>query len=279
MTISEISKLATSTLRKVGIESAEIDVRVLISHVLKKDSLYFYTHPDETLSTHNEAKIMELIDRRSKHEPVAYLTGHKEFYEYEFDVNSDTLIPRPESEWLVEQAISRTRNIESGIKTPKLSDFLVKFKNENPLARHYFEKRLDKTLIHDSKFNILDIGTGSGCLIISLIKELIKLPLDLKKFDFYASDSSPKALSIAKKNKKQLLPDSLPSTRAESPQKQFSATSNLINFVHSDLFSDRSLQRKFDLIIANLPYVPREVKSQKSKVQSIMNRRMPSSQR
>ena len=242
-TISNIFNLARQTLKEAGIESDELDTRVLIAHVLKKDSLYLFTHPDEEISALAKSKIQKLIKKRSLNEPVAYLTGHKEFYGHDFYVNCLTLIPRPESEWLVGQALENIEYRISNIAQPSKSN------------NQY------------SSLNILDIGTGSGCLIISLVKELQKLQLDLKKFDFYASDLSLSALAVAKKNEKNLLFDSLPSAKVENP-KQFSTSSNHINFILSDLFSNRSLHQNFDLILANLPYVPEKVGSLESGIRS-----------
>ena len=98
------------------------------------------------------------------------------------------------------------------------------------------------------------MGTGSGCLIISLAKELSNLSVLSSQFCFFASDISIKTLNVAKKNAKKILFE-----EENRELKNFSLCSNNnIKFFHSDLFSNRKLHKKFDVIIANLPYVPKE---------------------
>ena len=160
---------------------------VLLCFVLKKDKTWLLSHPYDILTSDQTRRYQKLIFRRQKGEPVAYLINHKEFFGLDFYVDESVLIPRPETEILIEE----------GLK-------ILKFKN----------------------LKILDLGTGSGNIVISLAKNI--------KANFYASDISQKALKIAQKNAKR--------------------HKVKIKFIKSDLFANMS-HIKFNLIIANLPYL------------------------
>lgn len=209
MTIREIFKRSVIKLKKAGIPTAELDTQLLVQRALHKDEIFLINHPEYKLTLKEKALFYYYLKLRQKGLPIAYILNHKEFYSLDFMVDKNVLIPRPESEWLVETALNA------------------------------INKRKTKIL---PKFTILDIGTGSGCLVISLIK-CLETKYDLSLFDFNASDISKKALEVATNNarKHHIL--------------------NQINFYHSNLFTNSSLQKKrFDLIIANLPYVPEENK-------------------
>lgn len=163
-----------------------IETEILLGHVLKKSKEFLYTHPEKKLTALELKKFKTLTKRRLKGEPIAYILGYKDFYGLRFKVNKNVLIPRPETEWLVEKA-----------------------------------------LIQKNKNRILDIGTGSGCIAIAIKKHS-------KTSKVTASDISFKALAVAKAN-----------ARNQTVK---------IKFIKSNLFSN--LKGKFDMIIANLPYVP-----------------------
>jgi release factor glutamine methyltransferase len=205
MNLNIILRKSSDELKKAGIPTASLDVRVLLEDVLKKDTSIVFTHPEMPLTNTQYARFRSLIRRRKKGEPVAYLIGHKEFYGYDFFVNKNVLIPRPETELLVEQAIE-----------------FIKLK------------------VHKAKseIKIIDIGTGSGCIIISLILELYKLSTFSFILKCCASDISSKALYVARKNAK------------------FHQVNKDIKFYYSDLFANKLMPKKYDVIIANLPYVP-----------------------
>jgi release factor glutamine methyltransferase len=122
-------------LREAGIDSAEIDAEVLLRHVLGIEKTQLYSALDEPLSAGHRLRFQETLKRRMRREPVAYITGRKEFWSVDFVVNSEVLIPRPETELLVEVALDRLKKAASG--TP----------------------------------NILDLGTGSGNIAVCLAKE------------------------------------------------------------------------------------------------------------
>lgn len=133
-TISSVLKEAEQHLNRVGIESARLDSEVLLSHVLGCDRAYLMVHGNDRINADKWSAFQELIARREKHEPVAYLTGQKEFMGLDFLVTPEVLIPRPETEILVETAIT----LAAKMNQPK----------------------------------ILDIGCGSGCIFISLAKHI-----------------------------------------------------------------------------------------------------------
>ncbi|MFA5134488.1 MAG: peptide chain release factor N(5)-glutamine methyltransferase [Patescibacteria group bacterium] len=142
--------------------SAHLDAEVLLSFILKKPRGYLLAHPGRTVSAAHYRHFSKLIGQRRRGMPVAYLTGSKEFYKLDFVVTKDTLIPRPETELLVEQAIQAVRE----------------------RRRQHPEQK---------KVAVADIGTGSGCIAVTLAKYLPNVHM-------YAIDSSPKALVVAKKN-------------------------------------------------------------------------------
>lgn len=229
MTIKSILSSSIAKLEKADIETANLDVRVLLEYVLKKDSSYFFTHPEMPLTNYQYAKFRKLINRRKKGEPIAYLTGHKEFYGYDFFVNKNVLIPRPETELLVEHAIEFINSHCEKINQP--ADEAI---SNNRLPRSPELPRNDRK----KELSIIDIGTGSGCIIISIILELYKLSTFNFQLKCCASDISNKALYIARKNAK------------------MHQVNKDIRFYNSDLFSNQKLPKKYEIIIANLPYVP-----------------------
>lgn len=202
MNIRNILTKSIIELDETGINTAGLDARVLLGYVLEKDSSNIFSHPEMPLTNAQYSKFRRLINRRKRGEPVAYLTGHKEFYGHNFFVNKNVLIPRPETELLVEQAIKFVKSKVHKVK---------------------------------SDLNIIDVGTGSGCIIISLALKARSCKL---KVNLFASDISKKALYVARKNA------------------EFYQVDKNIRFFHSDLFSNKQMPKKYDIIIANLPYVP-----------------------
>jgi release factor glutamine methyltransferase len=125
-------------LRDAGIDSAQIDAEVLLRHVLGIEKAQLYSALDEPLRTGHRRRFQEMLERRMRREPVAYITGRKEFWSLDFVVTPEVLIPRPETELLVEVALHRLKGTPS--RTPK----------------------------------ILDLGTGSGILAVCLAKERLE---------------------------------------------------------------------------------------------------------
>lgn len=98
-------KHASQTLAAAGCDSSRLDAEVLLAHVLGRDRAWLYAYPEHALSPSQLSAYQLLVSRRARREPVAYLTGHKEFYGLDFAITSDVLVPRPETEHLVQRAI------------------------------------------------------------------------------------------------------------------------------------------------------------------------------
>ncbi len=188
MTIIQALKFGADKLLSVKSPSNILDAEVLLIHTIKKSKEYIFTNPEKKLSATQVQKYKSLIKRRVKFEPVAYLTGEKEFYGLNFIVNKNVLIPRPETELLVENIIN------------------------------YVGQR---------KITLIDVGTGSGAIAITLKTALPKTRI-------IATDISTTALAIAKKNADLHKAD--------------------IEFIKTNLID--KINTKIDVIAANLPYVP-----------------------
>jgi release factor glutamine methyltransferase len=186
MTIKDTLKLYT-----------KIESDLILAHVLKQPKEYVFLHSEKKLTPTQQRRYQALCARRLKGEPLAYIVGYKDFYRLRFIVNKHVLIPRPETEWLIERGLDI------------IHQKLANRRSNQPLR-------------------VLDMGTGSGCLSISLAKNLPN-----KNRKVYAVDISPHALLVARKNAK--------------------LHNTSINFVKSDLWG--KVKGKFDLVIANLPYV------------------------
>jgi release factor glutamine methyltransferase len=196
-----------------------IESELLFTQVLDCDRVSLYLNKDRRLTLSQAMLISSSLARRIKGEPLQYILGKAEFMGLEFKVNKNVLIPRPETEILVESAIRVCRHSEA--KPKNLS--------ERSFARPFHG------LAQDDCFgvrNILDIGTGSGCIAISLARLL-------KDAKITAVDISDKSLEVAVENAKSNNVD--------------------INFIQSDLFSNYKLRAvSYDLIISNPPYIPRD---------------------
>jgi release factor glutamine methyltransferase len=156
-----------SLLREKQVTSYTLAAELLLLHVLGRDRAWLYAHPEEAISSQELDKFLCLIDRRANGEPTQHLTGKQEFWSLEFEVTPDVLIPRPETEHVIEVALGRLalRELRAG--------------------------RPQKT--NGEGFLIADIGTGSGCLAIALAKELPGARI-------YATDISSAALAVARRN-------------------------------------------------------------------------------
>src|SRR5579885_1241427 len=156
---------ARARLREAGGSSSDLDAAVLLGHVLGVSRGALYTHPERQLSEAEQAMYTALIERRAQGEPVAYLTGHREFMGLDFLVDRRVLIPRPETEFLVEAALAEVQRREE-MSLPSL--------------------------------RVADIGTGSGAIAIALAAHEPRLPL------IYATDLSADALLLAEENARRL---------------------------------------------------------------------------
>lgn len=181
---------AAHLFRAAGIDTARLDAEVLLAHAAGIDRAGLFARLRDPLPESIRARFDELIRRRSQREPVAYITGEKEFHSLSFRVTSDVLIPRPETELLVDEVLRRA---PAGAR-------------------------------------VLDVGTGSGCIAISLAARRADLRLT-------ASDVSPKALAVAAGNARR--------HRAEGR----------VDFVAADLFAGLDAEDRWPVIVSNPPYV------------------------
>jgi len=190
MRINELLNQAVKSLKKKKNPSAYLDAEVLLSHVLKQNREYVLTHSEKTVTNNQIRKFKNLVKRRLKLEPIAYLIKKREFHGINFYVDQRVLIPRPETEILVETVLE---------SVPK-----------------------------NSQVKIADIGTGSGCIAITLAKHLSQAQI-------IASDISKEALAVAREN-------------ARKHQ-----VAHRIKFIRSNLL--KTIKEPVNIIVANLPYL------------------------
>jgi len=222
MTIFQALMFGLEKLQKAKINSASLDAEILLSSALKKTKEFIYAHPENEISKIQETRYKKLISKRVKGEPVAYITGHKEFYGLKFFVNKNVLIPRPETELMVDEVISE-------YKASNCQDILF-----------------------------IDVGTGSGCILIAILKKLStnlssRCKSGSRKIEMHGIDISKKALQVARQNAK------------------LHNLSNKIKFIKSSLLSfyhkiDSLLLGKLGVrndkqivITANLPYLSEKI--------------------
>ena len=190
MNIENILNEGINILQKNKIANPQLDSEILLSNSIKRDKKHIILNPKEILNSEQLGKFKSLIERRKKSEPIAYLINKKEFWKDEFFVNKDVLIPRPDSELIIEQVL--------------------------------------KIYSKDVQLQILDIGIGSGCILLSILKE---------RSNFYGTgiDISKKSINVSKFNAKQL------------------NLTNRVKFFHSSV--DNFNNGKYDMIVSNPPYI------------------------
>ena len=195
----------------------ELDTAVLLQHITGFDKTHLLLNRDFELSGGQEADFLAAIKKRKTGLPVAYITGHKEFFGLDFLITPDVLIPKPDTELLVELALDALED---------------KFR-ANPASIP----------------TVCDMCTGSGCVGISINAELRMQNAELK---MTFVDISEKALEVAKKNAQRLLGMGEPSDQCPVPHYELSIMN--CAFVQSNLFEN--IPHTFDLIVTNPPYVP-----------------------
>jgi release factor glutamine methyltransferase len=171
MDIRTALKQGISQLREAHVPSYTLAAELLLLHVLGRNRTWIYSHPEEEISAVNTEHFFALLRRRAEGEPTQHLTGKQEFWGLEFEVTQDVLIPRPETEHVIEVALDRlaVREIRAGRKQTLTGEGLL----------------------------IADIGTGSGCIAIALAKELPGSTI-------HATDISGAALEVARRNAERL---------------------------------------------------------------------------
>ncbi len=201
-TLESLLKKGTTILKDNGLEEAGLDAWLLLEYKTGKNRAYYFAHGDEPVSDETAAEYLELIGRRAGHIPVQQLTHQAFFMGYEFYVNENVLIPRQDTETLVEEGLKCLEDVE--------------------------------------KPEILDMCTGSGCILISLL-------LERQDARGAGVDVSPEALEVAKENASLL------------------KVENRADFLESDLFSAPYFCEKggkeggkYDILISNPPYIATE---------------------
>tara|TARA_B100000575_G_C23062942_1_gene611979 strand:- start:144 stop:986 length:843 start_codon:yes stop_codon:yes gene_type:complete len=190
MNIKNLINQGSMYLKNNDIPTYKIDSEILMMKVIDKDKKYMILNPNEILNEKKKIFYRELIKSRSFGKPIAYLVGKKSFWKYEFKITEDVLIPRPDTETIIEQVLKITKG---------------KF-----------------------KLKVLDIGVGSGCIILSILKEK-------SNFNGVGIDLSQKCIDISKINAQKL------------------GLINRVKFYKSDI--DNFNLGKYDLIISNPPYI------------------------
>ena len=190
MNIQSAINEGESILKDKSIPTAKLDAEILMAKSIEKDRKYIILNNNKNLEEENLRYFKDLINERSKKKPVAYLTNKKFFWNSEFFVTLDTLIPRPDTELIIEQILKITK--------------------------------------HKNKLNILDVGVGSGCILLSILKE---------KKNFYGTgiDVSKNCLNISKINAVNL------------------EVNSRVRFFKSNV--DKFNLGKYDLIVSNPPYI------------------------
>jgi release factor glutamine methyltransferase len=196
LTIIEEINRATIQLSAAGITNARLDAEVLLAHIIRKDRVWLITHRDDALDQKNQREFDEALRRRTQREPLQYIIGNQEFWGLEFKVTPDVLIPRPETELIIEAALA-----------------IVQDRNR--------------------QLRIIDLCTGSGCIAVSLAKELTSAHV-------IATDVSERALAVARENARN------------------HGVADRIRYLEGDLFGpleELDLRGRVDIMASNPPYV------------------------
>ena len=206
MTIQQLLRSSIQRLKAAGIDSPSLDAELLLARALGAGRPFIIAHRDAAVAPGQAARFRAMLSRRARREPLAYITGEKEFYGYAFLVNRAVLIPRPETEFLVEAALDAVAGPD----------------------RHAGGSA--------GKSVIIDVGTGSGCVAVSVAKELEKRSVGHR---IYALDISARALVVARRN-----------------IRRHNAGGN-VTPVKSDLFAALPAAVRADAVVSNPPYVER----------------------
>ncbi len=194
ITSGEALRALTERLRMAGIPSARLDARLLLAHALEVDGTHVFSHPERQLSEPEQQRLEQIAARRERREPISHILGRREFWSLSFAVTADTLDPRPDTETVVEAVLAR----------------------------------LDG---RDAPLSILDLGTGTGCILLALLSELPHasgLGVDISRAALRVAESNAAALGLDHRGR----------------------------FAFGDW--GRGIDGLFDAIVANPPYIPNQ---------------------
>jgi release factor glutamine methyltransferase len=232
MDVRAALKLGIAQLRNAHVPSFTLAAELLLLHVIDRDRTWLYAHPEEAISEENAQRFLSLVARRAAGEPTQHLTGKQEFWGLEFEVTPDVLIPRPETEHVIEVALDRLAARELRAGRPQKND--------------------------GAGLYMADIGTGSGCIAVALAKEFPRATI-------FATDVSPAALAIARRNaERHVVSSRIHFIECNVLDEVFTAVPRYIVLPQtaagtgehdSRITSHES--RSFDLIASNPPYIGR----------------------
>lgn len=227
MKLHEAKKIATEKFSASHIaavrDTPALDADLLMAHATGFDRAEIILHRNDELTAEQEQIFFAAVAKRETGFPVAYITGHKEFFGLDFIVTPDVLIPKPDTEILVEKTLETIHNLQLTID----NCFSAKNQNTADIAQNKNA---------NSQLKICDVCTGSGCVGISVIHNL-----ESEHFQFSMTDISEAALNVAQKNAELLL-----------SAKEFANT----KFLQGDLLGAVDGAELFDIIVSNPPYIP-----------------------
>lgn len=241
MTIKSVLTQGKQILRQAGLETPSLDAELLLSSLLHKDRAHLILDTDNQLSPEDYQHYITQLTRRLEGECTAYITGHKEFRYLDLHINENVLVPRPETESLVEAALECIDSLTRNKTVEQKEAALLQEKPVSP------------------PISVLDLCTGSGAIALSLLHERASI-------EIYASDISEPALAVAKKNYLSFTaslesvsgeggphPPFPPPSAGMQPPPPFTGRKPPV-FIHSDLFEH--INRRFNIIVSNPPYIP-----------------------
>lgn len=191
-TVGAILNELTGRLQTAGVSSARLDARLLLAHVLGIDATAIFSHPERPVSDDEEVRLRGAFERRLRREPMSHIIGRREFWSLSFKVTADTLDPRPDTETVIEAVLEALPDRRASLR-------------------------------------LLDFGTGTGCILLSLLSEL-------PEATGVGIDISPAALSVARENSKTL-------------DLRYRAGFVLGHW-------GQGLEPPYDVIVSNPPYIP-----------------------
>lgn len=240
MKINEMLEKAIALLKNNNIEEPILKSKIILAHCLNVTKEYILINGEKNVSENEEKEFFEKINKVCSNIPLQYITNKQEFMGLEFYVDNNVLIPRCDTEILVEKVIEKVNNLQKINKYK--SNKVIKKNEKSIMAQQNNEKIVPK------QYKILDMCTGSGAIAISLAKMC-------ENVEITAVDKSEKALNVAIKNYEKIKP------------------ANQVKFIESNMFENlKKCNEKYDIIVSNPPYIETEtVKKLEKSVQNEPN--------